>query len=200
MQIVPETQYYTMSNKAAGYNKIVNIMGVYRLTSAFLSSAHGAGVYGQIVLQHLYNMGTFDLLSYHIISEYVELMEILFAGRITFTWNEQTRQLHLLHRFAFAERMVLIEASVERTEQDLLSDRWTMPWIRRYALAQSRIALAEIRGKFSTLPGAGGGVSLNAADLRQAGVNEIELCLKDLEDYVTDAPEEMGMGASFILG
>jgi len=200
MQIAPEHQRYILSNTATGYNKIVNLMGVYRLTSAFLSSAHGAGVYGQIVLQHLYNMGTFDLLSYHIISEYIELMEILFAGRITFTWNEQKRELHLLHRFPFAERMVLIEAAVERTEQDLLSDRFTFPWIRRYALAQSRIALAEIRGKYSTLPGAGGGVTLNASDLRAAGVEEINLCLQDLDNFVTDTPEEFGMAASFILG
>ncbi len=200
MQIQPETQRYTLSNKATGYNKIVQVMGVYRMTSAFLSSAHGAGVYGQIVLQHLYNMGTFDLLSYHLIAEYVELMEILFAARITFTWNEQTRELFLHHRFPFAERMVLIEASVERTEQDLLSDRWTKPWIRRYALAQSRIALAEIRGKFSTLPGASGGVSLNASDLRSAGVEEIALCLKDLEDYIHDNPEEYGSGSTMILG
>jgi hypothetical protein len=175
-------------------------MGVYRMTSAFISSAQGAGVYGQIVLQHLYNMGTFDLLSYHIMAEYTELMEMLFASRVTFTWNEQTRTLHLLQRYPFRELMVLIEATVERTEQDLLSDRWTKPWIRRYALAQSRIALAEIRGKYSTLPGAGGSVSLNAQDLRAAGVEEIALCLQDIENYVADMPEEHGMGVSFILG
>ena len=200
MQIAPEVQQYVLSSKAAGYNKIVQIMGVYRMTSAFVSSAHGAGVYGQIVIQHLYNMGTFDLLSYHLMAEYTELMEMLFAARVTFTWNEQTRVLHLLQRYPFAERMVLIEASVERTEQDLLSDRWIFPWIRRYALAQSRIALAEIRGKYSTLPGAGGSVSLNASDLRAAGVEEISLCLADLENYVADMPEEFGMASQFILG
>lgn len=200
MQIRPETQQYILSNKASGYNKIVNVLAIHRLTSAFLSSAHGAGVYGQIVIQHLYNMGTFDLLSYHLMAEYVELMEILFAGRITFTWNEQTRRLFMNHRFPFAERMVLIEASVERTEQDLLSDRWTKPWIRRYALAQCRIALAEIRGKYSTLPGAGGSVTLNASDLRAAGVEEISLCLKDLEDFIADQPEEFGLGAQMVLG
>lgn len=200
MNVRSETQRYILTNKAQGYDKIVQIMGIYRLTSAFLSSAHGAGVYGQIVLQHLYNMGTFDLLSYHIISEYVELMEILFAGRITFTWNEQTRELFIHHRFPFSERMVLIEASVERTEQNILSDRWCRPWIRKFALSQARIALAEIRGKYSTLPGAGGGVSLNASDLRAAATEDLRQCYEELENYVVEQPEEYGYATQFIMG
>lgn len=181
-------------------NKIVDILGIYRLTSSFLSSAHGAGVYGQIVLQHLYNMGTFDLLSYHIMGEYTKLMEMLFAARLTFTWNEQNRELFIHHRFPFVERMVAIEASVERTEQDILSDRYARPWVRRYAAAVCRLILAEIRGKFSTLPGAGGSVTLNAETLRQASATEIEALLTEIENYIVDRPEEWGIGQTFTFG
>lgn len=200
MTLQGEVQQYQLTAVPTGFNKIVTVLGVYRLTSAFLSSAHGAGVYGQIVLQHLYNMGTFDLLSYHIISNYISNMEILFAARVTFTWNEQTRVLWLHHRFPFAERMVLIEASLERKEQDILSDRWTRPWLRRWALALSRIALAETRGKWATLPGAGGQVSLNAAELRQAGKDEIDACIKEIEDFIVDRPEEFGLGTIYAWG
>lgn len=200
LQIRPETQRYLLTNKTAEFNKIVSVLGAYRLTSAFMSSAHGAGIYGQIVLQHLYNMGTFDLLSYHIISEYVELLEILFAGRITFTWNEQKRELWLHHRFPFAERMILLEVAVERTEQDIINDRYLRPWIRRFATAQARLILAEIRGKYSTLPGAGGSVTLNASDLRAEAEKQIQQCLDDLDAYVSDLPEEYGMGTQFLLG
>lgn len=200
LQIRPETQRYLLTNKTAEFNKIVSVLGAYRLTSAFMSSAHGAGIYGQIVLQHLYNMGTFDLLSYHIISEYVELLEVLFAGRITFTWNEQKRELWLHHRFPFAERMILLEVAVERTEQDIINDRYLRPWIRRFATAQARLILAEIRGKYSTLPGAGGSVTLNASDLRAEAEKQIQQCLDDLDAYVSDLPEEYGMGTQFLLG
>lgn len=200
LQVRPETQRYLLTNKTAEFNKIVSVLGVYRLTSAFLSSAHGAGVYGQIVLQHLYNMGTFDLLSYHIISEYTELLEILFAGRITFTWNEQKRELWLHHRFPFAEKMILLEVAVERTEQDIINDRYLRPWIRRFAAAQARLILAEIRGKYSTLPGAGGSVTLNASDLRADAEKQIQQCLDDLDAYVSELPEEYGMGTQFLLG
>lgn len=200
MRVNAETQRYLLTNRIQGMHKIVNVQGVFRLTSAFLSSAHGAGVYGQIVLQHLYNMGTFDLLSYHIISEYVELMEILFAGRVAYTWDEHSRELWLHHRFPFNERMVLIECSTERYEQEIITDRWCRSWIRRYAAATAREILAEIRGKFSTLPGAGGGVTLNAADLRTAAQTMKDALMKEIDDYVADKPEDYGMGSQFILG
>ena len=181
-------------------NKIVEVLGVYRLTSSFLSSAHGAGVYGQIVLQHMYNMGTFDLLSYHIMTEYTKLMEVLFAARISFNWDEPTRVLLLHHRFSLPERHVCIEAAIERSEQDLLVDRTTRTWLRRWALATARLILAETRGKFSTLPGAGGSVTLNASDLRQSAKEEMEACISDIDNGLVDNFDEYGSGAAVVFG
>jgi hypothetical protein len=200
MALKANEQRYFLTNKISGMNKIVDVMGVYRCTSAFLASAHGAGVYGQIVVQHLYNMGTFDLLSYHMMADYTKMMEILFAARVTYTWNEQTREIWLHQRYNQAEPMVMIDATVERTEQDIMTDRYAKPWIRRYAAGVARIMLAEIRGKFSTLPGASGSVTLNAAELRQTGQAEIEACLAEIDDYLVDKPEEFGMGTTFTFG
>lgn len=200
MSVTSETQRFFLTNKISGMNKIVDVLGVYRITSAFLSSAHGAGVYGQIILQQLYNMGSFDLLSYHIMAEYTKTLELLFAARITFTWSEQTRELFIHHKFPFHERAVCIEATVERTEQDLLADRYSLPWLRRYAAAVCRIMLAETRGKFSSLPGAGGSIVLNANDLRQAATAEFELLEAEITDYVVDRPELWGVGQTITFG
>lgn len=200
MQLKRNEQKYFLTNKISGMNKIVDILGIYRLTSSFVASAHGAGAYGQIVLQHMYSMGSFDLLSYHIMSEYTKLMEMLFAARLTFTWNEQQRELFIHNRFAQREPMVAIEATVERTEQDLLSDRYVRPWIRRYAAAVVRLMLAETRGKFSTLPGASGSVTLNAGELRQAANEAIAACMDDIMSYVADRPEEYGLGTILTFG
>jgi hypothetical protein len=200
MGIKANEQRYNLTNKISGMNKIVDILGIYRLTSSFLSSAHGAGVYGQIVLQHMYNMGTFDLLSYHIMADYTKLMEMLFAARLTFNWNEQKREVWIHNRFALSEKMVCIEATEERTEQDLMTDRYSKAWIRRYATGVCRIMLSEIRGKFSTLPGASGSVTLNAGELRQTGQADIDGCIADIESYVADKPEEYGMATQFTFG
>ena len=200
MQIQPEQQRYYLTNKIQGMHKIVNVLGVYRMTSSVMSAAHGAGLYGQAIAQHMYNMGSFDMLSFHIMSSYTSLMEQLFATRITFNWNEQTRELHMYHRFGYKERTVTVEAAVERTEQDIMSDRYIRSWILKYAVATCRLMLAEIRGKFSALPSANGTVSLNADQLRAAGETAIQECMADIEDYVLDAPDQYGMGSTFIFG
>ena len=199
LMLQPQQQKYLLTCKDNGYNRIVTIMGAFRLTSAFLSSAHGAGVYGQIVLQHLYNMGTFDLLSYHIISEYIHLMEILFAARLTYVWDEQKRELFIHNRFQFPE-LIALECTVERTEQDIMMDRWSKTWIERYALSEARLMLAEIRGKYSSLPGASGSITLNASDLAQRAMDDREKLMQELDDFVSNNPEEYGLGVHMVIG
>ncbi len=192
-------QKYLLTNKVIGYNRIVTIMSAYRFTSAFLSSAHGAGAYGQIVLQHLYNMGTYDLTSFHLVSQYVEQLEMLFATRLTFGWHENDRILSFYSSFTRVER-VLLDCMVERTEQDLLKDRYSKPWIERYALSEAMMMLSQIRGKFASLPGAGGGISLNAAELVTLAQSYRDELMSQIEDFVADVPEDVGLQSTVILG
>ena len=199
LEVQPRRQKYVLTNKVHGYDKIVTVTSAHRFTSAFLSTAHGAGVYGQIVLQHLYNMGTFDLLSYHLVSEYVEQLEHLFATRLVFHWSETHRTLSFYQSF-HANEVILLDVMTERTEQAIMKDRWARTWIKRYALMHGMEILSQIRGKFATLPGAGGGISLNAADLMaRADMLREELKL-EVEDYIADDPEALGMHGTFILG
>mgnify|MGYP000845349719 CR=1 FL=1 len=193
-------QHYKMTDRTVGFHKIVNIMGIHRMTSAFLGTAEGQGVYGQLVLQHLYQMGTFDLVSYHIINEYIELMEKLFAANIMYTWREKTRMLSLQQNIWKDER-VLVDATIERTEQDILSDRFLNNWIQTWATAEACMILAEIRGKYATLPGAGGGVTLNAGDLRSRAERGFQQCVDDLDNYIANSNiEDLGMNTQFIMG
>lgn len=199
LQVKAAEQHYMLTNKTKGFNKIVMVSAAHRLTSSFLSTAHGAGVYGQIVMQHLYSMGTFDLLSYHIMSDYVETMEILFAARLTFYWDEQTRRLSFYHRFT-RDEVVALEVSIERTEQDIISDRWTKNWIQRYAAAHARLMLSEIRGKYAQINGPGVGVSFNASDLAQRAMDEFEKLEQELEDFTANAIEDYGISSSLVVG
>ena len=195
----PRQQKYVLADKTTGFNTIVTVMGAYRMTSAFLSSAHGAGVYGQVVLQHLYNMGTFDLLSFHLISQYVEQMEHLFATRLTYHFHEATRELQFFQSFSLQER-ILLDVTCERTEQEILKDRWTRNWIERYTMAESMRMLSQVRGKFASLPGAGGGVSLNAADLMSQH-DQIKLeCQDDIDNYIVNDVEDIGLESTLIIG
>lgn len=199
LDIEPGVQIYELKNRRVGYNKIVDVLSAYRVQSSFLGTATGQGAYGQAMLQHLYQMGSFDLVSYHIVSEYVEMMNQMFAAYLTYNWNEKTRKLSFFQTFGAYER-VLIDCSVERTEQDLIADRMTKSWIERYAMGSAKLLLAQIRGKHASLPGAGGGVSLNAQELQVQGEQDIELCYQQIEDYLVNDPETWGYESSFLLG
>ncbi len=199
LDLKPHQQQYKLTDKRNGFNKVVDVMEIHRITSAFLSNAEGQGVYGQLALQHLYQMGTFDLISYHLVSQYIETMEHLFASKITFDWNEDTRTLSTFKDF-YKEERVLIEVVVERTEQQLIKDRYLKSWIEKYAMVQCRIMLADIRGKYASLPGSGGGVSLNAAELSARADADLIDLYEQIDDFITNNPEEYGMGSTFCLG
>ena len=199
LDLKPGFQRYQLTNERVGYHCIVNVMDIRRLTSAFLTTAFGSGAYGQVVLQHLYNMGTFDLLSYDLVSQYIEQLEHLFASRMTWTWNEYTRELDIYQTISTDER-VLIDAMVERTEQEIFVDRWSKQWIERRALVECRLMLAEIRGKYGSLPGAGGGVQLNAAELISRAESDLQRIYDDLDNFINSEPEAVGQGSTFVIG
>lgn len=199
LDLEPGSQKYMMTNKVKGYNKITSIMGAFRFNSAALGTAGGGGVYSQIALQHLYNMGTYDLTSWFLVSQYTELLEDLFATRIMFGFHANTR-IFQMHSSVQRPERILLDCMVERTEQDLLTDRFIKTWIERYALSEAMMMLSHIRGKFASLPGAGGGVALNAGELITISQSYREELLAQLEDYVVDFPEDIGMNSSFILG
>lgn len=189
---------YILSDKSKDWHKIVNIIGVYRSTSAFLSTAHGEGVFGQVLIQQLYNTGQYDLLSYHLVANYIEQLEILFASRIVFQWNPREHRLDIFQAITRGER-VLVEATFEKSEQELIVDRFSSTWIQKYAQAETMEMLARIRGKYSTYPGAGGGVSFNAADLMAEAQTMKESLHAQIDDYIVDNPEELGQW-DFVIG
>jgi len=199
LDMKPGVSNYFLTDKKVGLNRVVDVLGIYRFNSAFLSTATGAGVYAQVVLQELYNAGSFDLSSYHLIADYIEQLEQLFATRVTYYWDELTRRLDVYQSLYVPERM-LVEVTAERTEQQLFKYRYSKRWIERFARAEALLMLAEIRGKYASLPGAGGGIALNAAELRtRANEEKLEL-FQQLEDYIDQKPEDYGELTQFVIG
>lgn len=60
--------------------------------------------------------------------------------------------------------------------------------VKRYALAKAKLDLAEIRGKYDSVPGAQGSTTLNSVVLRESGLAEIE----KLEDEIIQSGYPMG--------
>lgn len=61
-------------------------------------------------------------------------------------------------------------------------------WIKRFALACSKEILGQIRGKYKTLPGPGGGAQLNGEMLSQQATQEKEALIQELLTELEEPP------------
>jgi uncharacterized protein YdhG (YjbR/CyaY superfamily) len=61
-------------------------------------------------------------------------------------------------------------------------------WIKRFALACSKEILGQIRGKYKTLPGPGGGAQLNGEMLIQQATQEKEALIQELLTELEEPP------------
>jgi len=131
-------------------------------------------------------MATFDALSQH-----REALGRLFGKEMIFTWNTATKKL-FIHRKVKATDSVYLHVYKYRSEEELLTDTYSLPWIKELSLAYSKLMLAEARGKFNTIAGPQGGTSLNADMLRMDAQNAIDKLDDELKTY-TDGQAGLGI-------
>lgn len=190
LTLQPNQQLYYLNDPRSKSDKIVNVMKIARVDQL------GAGqlndpVYGQLFIPNVYgNPGQVDLVSIHLMRQMSESFEKIFAGNMTFTWDEASRQLYIQRNIPRLERIAL-EVVMERTEQELMSDRWCQQWLQGWAAAELKEMLGLIRTKYSAIAGPNGGVTLNGDLL----ISEARLDFEDLQRQLNDY--EVGNGGTF---
>jgi hypothetical protein len=122
-----------------------------------------------------YAMGNygFDLISWYTLKNWLETREKLLATRRSFTFDERTQILRMFPQPRSNRSNVrfygVISCYVERPIRDILKELW----VYQYSLALTKIAVANIRGKYGAVQLFGGG-SLNSTDLMTQGLAEKE--------------------------
>lgn len=197
----PNQQIYKMTDKCVGFNKIVTVNALYRMKAGFFRKGFANNdLFGFAALQQLYTIGTFDIVSFHLMSQYIETIEDIFASRIMFHFVERTRELKLMQMIYDYEK-ILVDGSIERTEQDLLTDRETRLWLTQWAQAEAKAMLSNVRGKYQSLPGPSGTTTLNGNELAaQAEAEKRDLMAQLLDDWTMQDINDIGMRAHFIIG
>jgi hypothetical protein len=200
MTVKSEQQRYYLNDPSVGTDKIVDVLKIHRMNLMALGQLQDGGIYAQQFLSQFFQPGgQVDILSVHLINTLAEDFTTIFAGNFTFTWRETTREMLLLRR-VFRDEVVLLECAMEKTEQELLSDRWTVQWIQQWAEAEAMLMLARIRGKYASLPGPGGALSLNAGDL-QTAADALQLdCLRQIQDMEVGNGTNNFVNYAFLIG
>jgi hypothetical protein len=177
-----QTTYY-LNDPRIGTDKIVNVIKIHRVNTLGSTTLGGDnGVYSQMFFNQYYSGNMVDILSLHLIASLSEDFERIFAGNLMFNFNERNRQLEI-HRKLYRDEKVVIECVMERTEQDLLTDRWAKQWLQSWAHAELKETLGMIRSKYPNLPGANGGLSLNGDMLINEARQDFEECLRQIRDF-----------------
>lgn len=200
LTLIPGQQVYYLNDPQIGTDRIVDVLKVHRLNIMGMSVVGESGIYAQTFLNQLFYPGAqVDLTTIYMIQQYSEMFSHVFVGEIAFQWRETTRQLTLFRK-AFGKENVLIEVSMEKTEQELLQDRWLMQWIQQWAEAEAMLIQGRIRSKYPSLPGPGGGLSLNGSDLIAEAQQLQEDCLRQIMDMeIGNGGAEFG-NYSFTIG
>ena len=195
--IHPNQPTYYLNDPTDGSDRIVDVIKIHRITQFGINAIGGDnGVYSQTFFNQVFQAGQMiDLLSIFLIAQLGEEYTKMFAGDLQYEFTESTRELRILRKL-YKEEVVVLEATMERTEQDLLKDRWNRNWLYDWALACCYEMLGAIRGKYQALPGANS-ISLNGAELSQkAETMKIDL-LRQITDF--ELGNNVAFGSSWIL-
>lgn len=178
-------------------DEVIEVRRIYR-RSVGISSNSGfdfdpmESYYINQFLSYTGNIG--GLATYDAFAQHRELLGRLFGAELNFTFNTYTKNL-LIHRRMRADDDVFVHVYNYRSEEQLFNDTYSRPWIKDYALAMSKLMLAEARGKYNTIAGPQGGTTLNADMLRSDAQAELEKLELDLKNFT-----EGGGGYGFIIG
>jgi hypothetical protein len=128
-------------------------------------------------------------------NQFLETTERVFASQLNFTWDVNNKKLTIIRR-PTADEEVAVRVYARKSDDDIINDPYTGPWLRSYATAASKYMLGEARDKFpSGFPGPTGNVTLNGATLKTEAQAEMEKLEKQLLDLVTSSD-----GYSFVIG
>ena len=138
------------------------------------------------------NMG--GLLTYELFAGYQELVGKMFGSFINFTWHPHNRKLIIQQR-PRGEELVMLWAYNEKPDDVIMSDVYSMQWIKDYTLANCKMMLGQAREKFATIAGPQGGTALNGASLKAEAQADIDRLTLELTTQVSG-----GQGYSWIIG
>lgn len=181
-ELQTEQNEYTMPKE------VKSIRQLYRRGVAGLSTGGGSFIDPfSLAFTNLYLLRAGDqggLATYHFFNDYQETVGRLFGLYINYHYEPVSRKLTIIRRIT-APETILIWLYNERSEANLWADEYAKPWLRSYALAQTKLMISEARGLFSQIPGPGGATTLNAGELRASAEAELEKLDTELKNLVT---------------
>ncbi len=75
-------------------------------------------------------------------SQFLETTELLFASQYNFTWDVNQHKLTIIRR-PRADEEVVVRVYARKSEDDIINDPYTGPWLMSYATAKAKYMLGS---------------------------------------------------------
>lgn len=134
------------------------------------------------------------LSTYDFFAQYQETVGRLFGLNLNYKFDITSHKLTIMRKPTSNESLLLWVYN-ERPEQILWADEFAKPWLRSYAMCQTKIMMAEARSLFSQIPGPQGGTTLNGEQIRTDAKEELDRLELQLSNY-----EDGSDPLSFVIG
>ena len=176
--------------------EVINVRQIFR--RGVTGTASGTGAYfdpfgaafaAQFTIAGLGNAG--DLTTYELFRDFESVIGRMFGANLMFMWHPTIHRLDIQRHITGPESVVMW-VEVKRTDELALQDTYSRSWLRDYAVARAKIMLGDIRGKYSSLAGPQGGISLNGDSIKNEGIQEAQRLEAELKAGV-DGICGMGM-------
>lgn len=141
----------------------------------------------QIYSSYMVGNFGFDLVSWEVLKGFIDTRTKVLAMTPHYRFDAKNQILRILPE-PIPEQSYLgaVGCYIERPIKDIINERW----IFRYATALTKIAVANVRGKFSNTSLFGGG-TLNFQDLMNQGIQERDALETELKNSYEDVTPSM---------
>jgi len=123
------------------------------------------------------------LLNYELFKDYEFQVSRMFGGEIDFNYNSITKKLMLIRRPMGTNEILLLQTYNMKPLCQLLVDYRTLTFIKEYTYALCLRELGHARSKFASIPGPGGGTTLDGQTLLAEADKLIEVAHLDITNY-----------------
>ena len=125
----------------------------------------------------------FDLITWETLKQFLDLRKKMFSSTPRVLFDVRTQRMRLIPEPTDDKGFIgVIGCYMERPVSDLLKERW----VQQYSLALTKIAIGNVRSKYSGVTLFGGG-SINGSDLLSQGLKEKETLEQELLNDVGEA-------------
>jgi len=174
------------------YRKVVDIFSIEQGNSSGVNTLFTIEhtIAQQAYFGHLLGNVGYDLVTWHVLKDWLDTREKLLALKPYVRFNPDTQIMKLIPEPNTGIYYGLLGCKVQKPIKDLVSQLWVF----RYTTALVKIAVAHTRGKYSGT-NLFGGQTVNATDLMRQGEKEKDELEKELmSNYVDSDPVRFFVG------